>query len=375
MLKEEFSEKEKRKEEVRKSKTFLLCHKRPWVGSLWLLFVSGKTWTVRMALWDTKVLCLMFLLTGAVSQRVNYSDPVCGVRGSTVTLPCTFTPGKTVTQDGREVLVEIIRVVWCQNHAICQGVTPTVTDNTLQNNANNPRYRYLGDTKGNCTLQISGLKKEDDKTLRFRMEDENKLSFYTNQTGVRVTVDDKTQMKILSSRDGEFKRGEAVTLTCTTECTFHQLEVTWFRDGHALRYTGPSLHLGPLKAEDSGNYTCDLKNTVGTLSHPFSLNVEAGEDEQSTHTGGVLVPLIVGVVVGVLLALCSLILVLCIIRRKRAADKNQSAVREEAGPKGRAIEAEDDVSYAPIQFKARSQARLVEEADDAIIYSSVVGRG
>ncbi|XP_031697409.1 junctional adhesion molecule A-like [Anarrhichthys ocellatus] len=227
--------------------------------------------------------CFMLLLAGAVSQRVIYSDPVCGVRGSTVTLPCTFTPRKTVTEDGREVLVEIIRVVWCQNHQICSGSTPTVTDNTLQNNANNPRYRYLGDTKGNCTLQISSLKKEDDKTLRFRMEDENKLSFYTNQTGVRVTVDDKTQMKILSS----FKRGEAVTLTCTTECTFHQLEVTWFRDGHALTYTGPSLHLSPLKAEDSGNYTCDLKNTVGTLSHPFSLNVEAGEEEQSTHTGGV----------------------------------------------------------------------------------------
>ncbi|KAK9514451.1 hypothetical protein VZT92_027916 [Zoarces viviparus] len=319
-----------------------------------------------MALWDTKVLCLMFLLTGAVSQRVIYSDPVCGVRGSTVTLLCTFTPN-TVTQDGREVLVEIIRVVWCQNHPLCQGSTPTVYDNKRLNNANNPRYRYLGDTKGNCTLQISGLKEEDEATLRFRMEDENKLSFFTNTTGVRVTVVDGTQMKILSSRDGELERGEAVTLTCTTKCTFHQLEVTWFRDGHALPDTGPSLHLSPLKAEDSGNYTCDLKNTVGTISHPFSLNVEAGEEEQMS--------LIVGVVVGVLLALCSLILVLCIIRRKRAADKNQSAVREEAGPKGGAIEAEGDVSYAPIQFKARSQARPVEEADDAVIYSSVVGRG
>ncbi|KAM6936330.1 cell adhesion molecule CEACAM1-like isoform 1-T1 [Lycodopsis pacificus] len=336
-----------------------------------------------MALWDTQVLCLMFLLTGAVSQRVIYSDPVCGVRGSTVTLPCTFTPN-TVAQDGGEVLVEITRVLWCQNHQICQGSTPTVYDNTLLNNPNNPRYRYLGDTKGNCTLQISGLKEEDDATLRFRMEDEQKLSFYAGQPGVRLTVDDETQMKILSSRDGELERGEAVALTCTTECSFHQLEVTWFRDGHALPYTGPSLHLGPLKAEDSGNYTCDLKNTVGTLSHPFSLNVEAGEEEQNPHTDCCSVPLIVGVVVGVLLALCSLILALCIIRRY--SDKNQSAVREEAGPKpdddvssnvqqGGAIEAEDDVSYAPIQFRARSQARPVEEADDAIIYSSVVGRG
>ncbi|KAM6936332.1 HEPACAM family member 2-like [Lycodopsis pacificus] len=258
--------------------------------------------------------CFMLLLAAAVSQRVIYSDPVCGVRGSTVTLPCTFTPN-TVAQDGGEVLVEITRVLWCQNHQICSGSTPTVYDNTLRNNPNNPRYRYLGDTKGNCTLQISGLKEEDDATLRFRMEGNTPLSFWTGQTGVRLTVDDETRMKILSSRDGELERGEAVALTCTTECSFHQLEVTWFRDGHALPYNGPSLHLGPLKAEDSGNYTCDLKNTVGTLSHPFSLNVEAGEEEQNPHTGSVDTLLAVRLVLFSLHTVLIIIVASIVIRR------------------------------------------------------------
>ncbi|XP_068586042.1 uncharacterized protein [Cebidichthys violaceus] len=237
--------------------------------------------------------CFMLLLAGAVSQHVIYPGPVCGVKGSTVTLLCTFTPVKTVTKDGREVLVEVNRVVWCQNHALCQTITPSVYDNKLlYNHINNPRYRYLGDTKGNCSLQISDLKEEDDATLRFRMEDEKKLSFYTGQPGVKVTVVDATQMKIRSSRDGEFKRGEAVTLTFTTECTFHQLEVTWFRDGHALPYTGPSLHLSPLKAEDSGNYTCGLKNNVGKLSQVYSLNVEAEEEGTSSVVDTLLIRLV-----------------------------------------------------------------------------------
>uniref|UniRef100_A0A8C9XFB8 Ig-like domain-containing protein n=1 Tax=Sander lucioperca TaxID=283035 RepID=A0A8C9XFB8_SANLU len=91
------------------------------------------------------------------------------------------------------------------------------------------------------------------------------------------------QMKIRSSRDdGEFKRGEAVTLNCSAAiCTIHQLEVTWFRDGHALSESGPTLHLSNLTAKDSGNYTCGLKKKNRTLSVPYSLHVEADEAEEA----------------------------------------------------------------------------------------------
>ena len=86
-------------------------------------------------------------------------------------------------------------------------------------------------------------------------------------------------MKIRSSRDdGEFKRGDAITLNCTTNCTIHQLEVTWFRDGSAFTETGPTLHLSYLTAKDSGNYTCGLKENNRTLSEPYSLHVEADQE-------------------------------------------------------------------------------------------------
>ncbi|XP_068425386.1 uncharacterized protein [Clinocottus analis] len=308
-----------------------------------------------MAVWDQKVLCgVMFLLAAAGSQQVNYPGPVCAVRGSSVTLLCTFTPA--VINGG----VQITRVVWCKNHEICHGTTPSVYDSEERNNPNNPRYRYLGDKKGNCSLQITDVQEEDNATLYFRMETKPLKESFTGPAGVRVKVVDVTQMELRSSREGTFKRGEAVTLTCNTTCSFHQLEVTWFRDSHALTFTGPALHLGSLTAEDSGNYTCGFKINNIARSPPHSVFVEA-------EVGGVQVSLVVGVVSVVLLALCALILVLYMIRRKQRA-----AVREETGSKGGG--AEDDVSYGHIQIKARSQTRPAEKAEDSIIYSTVVGR-
>ncbi|XP_035862512.1 sialoadhesin-like [Sander lucioperca] len=278
-----------------------------------------------MAVWDKKILwAVMLVLTGALGQRVsdpdpvvNYPDPVCGVKGSTVLLPCSFTPLESVFVNRRQVLIEIIRVVWCPNHEICQGPTPSVYDS--ESNNNDLRYRYLGDKRGDCTLQISDLQEEDGATLRFRMEANDRRANFVGQPGVRVTVADGAQMKIRSSRDdGEFKRGEAVTLNCSAICTIHQLEVTWFRDGHALSETGPALHLSYLTAEDSGNYTCGLKKNRRTLSVPYSLHVEEG--------GGGGLHLIVRLVVGGLLVLFAVIVIVCIIKRtaKKAEDSDSS---------------------------------------------------
>uniref|UniRef100_A0A3P8PLN4 Ig-like domain-containing protein n=1 Tax=Astatotilapia calliptera TaxID=8154 RepID=A0A3P8PLN4_ASTCA len=200
------------------------------------------------------------LLESAVAQTVVYPfTSTCAVRGSTVTLPCTFTPRKSFSDGQREVPLKIVRVRWCKNHVLCQGSMPSVYDS---NSANiDPRYQYLGDKKTNCTLQIRDVQQGDNASFRFRMEADRPEGHFTNQTGVNVTV---------------LSRGENVTLLCASVCTFHQLEVTWFKDGHALSDTGPSLHLSPLTAEDSGNYTCALKKSMETLSEPYSLQVEAG---------------------------------------------------------------------------------------------------
>ncbi|XP_030249644.1 uncharacterized protein LOC115567327 isoform X2 [Sparus aurata] len=240
-----------------------------------------------MAVRDKKTLwTFMFMLAGAVGQRVNYPPPVCAVKGSTVTLPCTFTPLQSVDVDGRKVPIEIVSVRWCQKHEICQGSFPTVYDS--DSTTNDPRYKYLGDKKGNCTLQITDIRKEDEETFRFRMEANDSRGHWTGPSGVRVSVREGDTMKITSSSsDGQVRTGESVTLFCSARCTFHQLKVTWFRDDHALSESGPALQLSSPTAKDSGNYTCGLQTSTKTRSGPYSLQVEAGQEASRLHAAAV----------------------------------------------------------------------------------------
>ncbi|XP_047455097.1 leucine-rich repeats and immunoglobulin-like domains protein 1 [Mugil cephalus] len=226
--------------------------------------------------------CFLLLLPGAVSLEPSIVYPfirTCAVEGSTVTLPCTFTPATSVEINGKDEKLKIVRVVWCQNHPICHSNTPSVYDSNSTNN--DPRYQYLGDKKRNCTLQIIDIQKKDDASFRFRMEADNGAGHFTNTTGVRVFVVDGIQMMIQSSRNkNTLSTGESVSLQCTAHCTFHQLDVTWFKDGHALSQSGPTLHLSSVTAKDSGNYTCALKNNMKTQSLQRSLQVEPGKPEE-----------------------------------------------------------------------------------------------
>ncbi|XP_042346351.1 uncharacterized protein LOC121946015 [Plectropomus leopardus] len=341
-----------------------------------------------MAVWDKNILWgFVFLLAGAVGQIVNYPPPVCAMKGSTVTLSCTF---KTLKFAGG-IKIVIYRVVWCKNHEICQGTTPSVYDSESINNNNNPRFRYLGDKTGNCTLQITDIQDSDKGTYRFRVETDHSSATFTGQLGVNVMVD-LTPMTIRSSsNDREFKIGENVMLQCTAVCTFNQLEVAWFRDDHTLLETGPALQLGPLTGKDSGKYTCGLKSNVSTRSKPFHLRVEAEKEPERFEEAGVSPSVIAGLALGVLLVVLIVIVVICIIKRKRAAaaDQQQSAVGGDLDQKhpdnvysnilGPAEEEPaEDVSYAAVQFQHKKQARPVEEAEEAevgVIYSSVASRG
>ncbi|XP_041842832.1 uncharacterized protein LOC121641039 [Melanotaenia boesemani] len=334
-----------------------------------------------------------FLLTGAeVPSVIHPFKRTCAVRGSTVTLPCTFTPLKSFIrkEDGKEISLRIVRVGWCVKHEICQELQPhpVYDSNSTKNDL---RYQYLGDMKGNCTLQISNIQMKDNETFRFRMEADNPAGHFTNRAGVSIRVVDGVKMSIKSSRDDkQFKRGETVSLQCTSSaCTTHQLNIAWFRDGHALSETGSILQLGPLAAEDSGNYSCALGTNKQTLSEPYSLQVEAAEKDKDGNLS-----LILGVVFGVLLAFITLILVVFIIKRKRAADlRSEDAemrqkhtdnvygnvvppVMEGGGYDEQETSPEtEDISYAPIQFKNTTTHRHVEETGEAVIYSSVATRG
>lgn len=155
------------------------CHKKQYSITSWILIEGNH--------FDTDA---VFVL-GAAAAAVDYPAAICAVRGSTVTLLCSFTPLTYVEEGGQQFPIEIVRVRWCQNHLICQGSTPSVYDS--QANNNNPRYKYLGDKKSNCTLQITDIDPRDEATFRFRMEANHIKGHFTDQLGVNISVAGKSR--------------------------------------------------------------------------------------------------------------------------------------------------------------------------------------
>ncbi|XP_077382010.1 uncharacterized protein LOC144021769 [Festucalex cinctus] len=211
---------------------------------------------------------VLLLLTAWAAAQVSYSPAMCAVRGSTVTLPCSFTP-----------IMPVVRVRWCVNHEICSGTTPSVYDSAMPRAMPraNWRYLYLGDMEGNCTLQIHNVHTQDNTTFRFRMEAQDNAGHFTGRKGVAVTVVDGDPMSVQSSAPGSVSEGAAVTLSCMSRCSFHQVDVRWHKDGRALLESGPTLRL---TAARSANYSCGLVDRPHTTSPPFRLNVEP------RHAGG-----------------------------------------------------------------------------------------
>ncbi|XP_020566178.2 uncharacterized protein LOC101164342 isoform X2 [Oryzias latipes] len=222
--------------------------------------------------WSFKV-----LLAGAETPTITYTfTKTCAAEGSTVLLPCSFTPStEVIGAEGKDPR-KIVRVLWCRKHPICH---------------------------------ITNIQLEDAETYRFRMEAEDPAGHFTNRTGVTVRVEENPLMSVTGSNGSEV-RGQTVSLQCTTSsCTFHGVSITWLKDDHALPETGPTLHLGPLTAKDSGNYSCAL----GTKrrSGLFRLQVEADS------AGGT--SLILSVVLKILLVVIAHLTVLLFIKRRRAA--------------------------------------------------------
>uniref|UniRef100_A0A8C5CLM7 Ig-like domain-containing protein n=1 Tax=Gadus morhua TaxID=8049 RepID=A0A8C5CLM7_GADMO len=199
--------------------------------------------------------------------HVEYPDSFCVVEGSTTTIPCSFT---------HPAGLRVERVVWCTNNEFCHSSTPNVYDSS--NFRADIRFQYLGDLVRNCTLKIIKTKKRDAARYHFRFETNGRG--FTGRKGVNVTVTDGEDVKVRSSvTDHVVKEGGQVTLTCTSACSFHQLDVHWYRNGHALSEKGHALHLSSLTNNNTGDYTCSLDPSGQKTSAPWSLVVVVDKGE------------------------------------------------------------------------------------------------
>ncbi|CAL8249512.1 unnamed protein product [Boreogadus saida] len=248
---------------------------------------------------NPRTLSVLLLLAGPLGAdpdwHVEYPESFCVVEGSTATIPCSFTHPKVAL---------VGHVAWCPNHMFCHcpmfcyGTTPDVYNSS--NVRADSRFLYLGDLVGNCTLKIIKTEKQD--AARYHFSFETNFGWWTGRKGVRVNVTDGEDVKVRSSvTDNVVKEGGQVTLTCTSACSFHQLDVLWYRNGHALSETGPALHLSNLTNYNAGDYTCSLDSSGQKTSAPWSLLVL--EDEGFHRSVHLKVAVVKGVVLAVLLLL------------------------------------------------------------------------
>ncbi|KAI1886316.1 hypothetical protein AGOR_G00212740 [Albula goreensis] len=200
-----------------------------------------------MGLRDTLYFWSLTLLTlpGVLGANwgVWYPDkPVCAVRGSTVIIPCSY------------------------------------CNNTKINPEFKSRAEYLGNTP-NCTLKIKNIMSQDSGTYRFRFEAEKEHK-WTGPEGVELKV---TELRAegTSSRGTEtIMEGQPVGLTCTTQrCSIDQSQLTWLKNGQVLPgqvYYSHNfrLELNSVSYQDSGNYSCALKENPHISSNKILLDVQ-----------------------------------------------------------------------------------------------------
>ncbi|CAL8299615.1 unnamed protein product [Gadus morhua 'NCC'] len=178
--------------------------------------------------------------------------------------------------------------------------------------------------------------------------------------------EDGEVVKVRSSvTDNVVKEGGQVTLTCTSACSFHQLDVHWYRNGHALSETGPALHLSNLTNNNTGNYTCSLDSSRQKTSAPWSLVVLVDEGKHNvTVTGKEKFDWFL--TVSVLLAVFLLLLAGLVFAKRRHGQKKASEViQKQEG-------ASEEVTYSTVHFKP-SSSRSAPGPEHEIVYSEVVG--
>ncbi|XP_056114394.1 uncharacterized protein LOC130090812 [Rhinichthys klamathensis goyatoka] len=192
-----------------------------------------------------------------------YPPPICAVRGSNVTIACSFTypPG------------QVARVLWCSkrsNHDVCKNM-PYVYDSGANNNQSN--FQYIGDKTSNCSLLISNITQTYSGEYKFRFITNSPGGKWTGDPGVEISAHDLRVLMTRSRDNGSIIVGDSLSLTCTLDCS-NLDEVQWFKNEEPMTHSEPILTFSSVTTEDSGNYSCSLRNFKTTVSEEFRIYIE-----------------------------------------------------------------------------------------------------
>ncbi|XP_036416145.1 sialoadhesin-like [Colossoma macropomum] len=198
--------------------------------------------------------------SGVVAQNgwaVNYnSKSFCALKGSAVTIECTYTPPNNHS---------VQKAFWTKELVTSVLEPPDLSDD--------PEYRgrvqYLGDEQQDCALKLRNVSENDQSKYYFTFITDQPGGKYQGEGGVDLSVTD-LQVEVPE----RVIEGDNVTLTCKTTCSLTvRPTFTWYRNGHPLSSSTDQLHLQLVSREDAGRYRCAV---LGLNSPEVTLNVRYG---------------------------------------------------------------------------------------------------
>ncbi|KAL6461863.1 hypothetical protein MHYP_G00300080 [Metynnis hypsauchen] len=178
------------------------------------------------------------------------------------------------------------------------------------------RVEFNGDKERKCTLRMRDVRERDSGEYRFQFSTQSGETF-TGSPGVTLKVT-ALQVRVSSSTESD---GPTVTLMCSSTCTLpNNPTYIWYKNRQPLTYKHTRDNKLYLKcSEDAGNYSCAVRGHKKLRSPDQTLSDKCAEGKEEIS---VLSLVSVGVVVFLITLITAALLMCCVIRRKRGAERD-----------------------------------------------------
>ncbi|KAI4902843.1 hypothetical protein NFI96_026842, partial [Prochilodus magdalenae] len=211
----------------------------------------------RKELVNEKMQLVHVCVSGSLGQNWSVThtpSKICAFHHTSLALPCKFTYPKNQT---------VSTSTWHYRKSV--GATPVAVSGAQD----------FGEYGENCSLTLNNLTQDSPGIYQFSFTTNTSTQTLTNQHGVTLEVTDP-EVELVSQSDVVIE-GEWVILTCGT-CIPSVTVPTyiWHKDGHlhTQRRGYNQLELLQVKPEDTGSYSCSIKDHEDLLSSAVHFTVQ-----------------------------------------------------------------------------------------------------
>ncbi|KAK2819568.1 hypothetical protein Q7C36_021214 [Tachysurus vachellii] len=179
------------------------------------------------------------LIIGVQAQHsVTFSSQsLCVVIGSTVKIPCTFTPDHSRVTERQWYRVQS-------------------SEGEPQDLRKDPEYSgrvSVNTWWSDCSLTVSNVRVSDSGVYNFRFKTQSS-DWISASSGVQLNVTD-LQVKVDPNTVGQ----REVKVTCSSTCRLNTHGFNWYRNGHYIKYAkDASTVLYSTSGSDEGSYSCQV---------------------------------------------------------------------------------------------------------------------